>query len=140
MPCHALMPVMARLSNAVTSSASAHDQPSRPLRNTISVAISSNHADAPNAIATPVNASVRPSALRASDTSAKSSVRNALAASLAASRPARPAAPTWRSDSPSSGVPATPSPAPAPGLEPRSSPDGSMGVAYLPLRDNLAIR
>ena len=41
------------------------------LRNTISVAISSSQAEAPNAIATPVNASVRPSALRASEMSAR---------------------------------------------------------------------
>src|SRR5690606_38407413 len=68
-------------------------------RPTISAAISSSQAEAPNAIATAVSASVRPNALRASEMSAASRMRNALPASRPASNVARPAAPSSRTAS-----------------------------------------
>jgi hypothetical protein len=52
-----------------------------------------------------VNASARPSALRASEMSALTRMRSAFSASLAALAVERPAAPNWRSDSRRSGAP-----------------------------------
>src|SRR5690606_11007781 len=53
-------------------------------------------AEAPSAMATPENASVRPNALRASDTSAVTRMRSALPASRPAWKVALPAAPSSR--------------------------------------------
>src|SRR4249919_3739173 len=96
--------VITRLVAAHTASDSVHDQPSASCNTAVTAAISRIQAEAPNAIATPVKARARPRALRASDRSALTSTRNALAASLAAFSPARPASPTWRSDSARSGA------------------------------------
>src|SRR4249919_1762266 len=96
--------VITRLAAAHTASDSVHDQPSASCNTAVAAAISSIQAEAPNATATPVKARARPRALRASDRSALTSTRKALAASLAAFSPARPASPTWRSDSARSGA------------------------------------
>src|SRR4249919_3184670 len=128
---------MTMLSAAVPSSDNAHGQPGPMLSHAISAAISSSQADAPNAIATPVNASVRPNALRASEMSADSRMRNALDASRPASQVARPVAPSSRSDS---SIPCRSSRRLSSPLE-SPSPDDVIDVAYLspPLRASLAM-
>ena len=59
------------LSTAVISMLADHARPMPRLSQVISAAISNSQADAPNAMAAPVNASVRPKALRASEMSAE---------------------------------------------------------------------
>src|SRR5690606_4941377 len=86
----------ARLSKAGNSSASDQDQP-RPVASHATIVPKSNsHAEAPSAMATPENASVRPNALRARETSAVTRMRSALPASRPAWKVALPAAPSSR--------------------------------------------